>query len=159
MATNNIKQLKKDLEKQRRRLEEAKSKLHYATIADAEFRIRLLEAQIAEEQKYQPQPLSDILTKEQIAENGIVQKIIEMHLAADFLADCAMILRQTFENLGLDGCSLFPHIAEIKRNSEKFASLLCNYQSLTDFICNNDEYIDAAHNLALTYMDKKLEIK
>lgn len=159
MATNQIKQLKKDLQKQRRRLEEAKAKMHYATIADAEFRIRLLEAQIAEEQKYLPQPLSDILSPEQITEHKIVQKIIEMHLAADYLADCAMVLRETFEKLGLDGCSLFPHIAEIKRNSEHFASLLCNYQSLTNFICDNDEYIDAAHNLALTYMDKKIEIK
>ena len=35
-------------------------------------------------------PLSKILSKEQVDENKIVQKIIEMHLAADFLADSAM---------------------------------------------------------------------
>lgn len=158
METNTMKQLRKQLSKQIKRLEDAKARMHYATISDAEFRIRLLEAQIAEEQKYQPQPIALLLTKEQIAENKIVQKIIEMHLAADFLADSAMVLRETFEKLGLNGCSLFKYIADIKRDSEHFASLLCSYQSLRDFICDDSEYIDAAHNLARAYIDKNLTI-
>lgn len=158
METNTFKQLKKDLSKQRRRLEDAKARRHYATISDAEFRIRLLEAQIEEEKKYQPNPISELLTPEQIAKHGIVQKIIEMHLAADFLADSAMVLRETLEGLGLNGCSLFKYTAEIKHNSEYFASLLCAYQSLQDFICDDGEYIEAAHNLTNAYITKHLKI-
>ena len=153
-----MKQLRKQLSKQIKRLEDAKARMHYATISDAEFRIRLLEAQIEEEKKYQPNPISELLTPEQIAKHGIVQKIIEMHLAADFLADSAMVLRETLEGLGLNGCSLFKYTAEIKRNSEHFASLLCAYQSLQDFICDDGEYIEAAHNLANAYITKHLEI-
>ena len=159
METKQIKQLRKDIEKQYKRLEDAKAKLHYATISDAQFRIKMLEAQLQNELEHQPMPLSKILSKEQVDENKIVQTIIEMHPAADFLADSAMILRETLDKLGLDGCSLFPYVAEIKSKSEHFASLLCNYQPLSDFICDDDEYIEAAHKLTANYMAKTLKVE
>lgn len=159
METKQIKQLRKDIEKQYKRLEDAKAKLHYATISDAQFRIKMLEAQLQNELEHQPMPLSKILSKEQVDENKIVQKIIEMHLAADFLADSAMILRETLDKLGLDGCSLFPYVAEIKSKSEHFASLLCNYKPLSEFICDDDEYIEAAHKLTANYMAKTLKVE
>lgn len=159
MKTKQIKQLRKALAKEYDRLNEAKAKLHYATISDAQFRIKMLEAQIQNELEHQPMPMSQILTKEQVEQHKIIQKIIEMHLAADFLADSAMILRETLEKLGLDGCSLFPYVAEIKSKSEHFASLLCNYKPLSEFICDDDEYIEAAHKLTANYMSKTLKVE
>ena len=64
METKQIKQLRKNIEKQYKRLEDAKAKLHYATISDAQFRIKMLEAQLQNELEHQPMPLSKILSKE-----------------------------------------------------------------------------------------------
>lgn len=123
-------------------------------------KIEAIKKLIEQEESYSPQPLSKYLTKQEVFEYNIPIKIIEMHLASDFLADCAACLKETLHKLNLDNCTLYPYVDEIKRLSERFAGMVCKTElsGLSDFMIFNDEYIENAHKLTTEYISKHLKI-
>lgn len=86
--------------------------------------------------------------------------MVALHLAADFLADCGYDLKDTLNKLGLEGCSLFPMIEDITKKAQDFASIVCHpeFAGLSDFMVNNEEYIDTMHADTDAYIEKKLVI-
>ncbi len=50
---------------------------------------------------------------------------MKVHLAADFLADCAYDLKDRFDKLGVAEQKLLPLLDEIKKKSQDFASIVC----------------------------------
>lgn len=123
-------------------------------------RIEAIEEQLREAEKYVPQPLSKLADHETLRKYRVSEKMIEMHLASDYLADCAFDLRETLKKLGFVDCSLFPIVDEICKSSQRFANMVCEekFAGLKDFIVNNDGYIDSLHGFTKAYMNSKLVV-
>jgi hypothetical protein len=125
-----------------------------------EFKIKILEAQIEEAEAYEPRKLAELIDKETLEKHKIAEKMVALHLAADFLTDCGHDLKDTLNALGLEGCSLFPLVDEIRKKASDFAALVCHpeFAGLSDFMVNNEEYIDECHRVTEDYIHKHLEI-
>lgn len=123
-------------------------------------KIAVIEEQIKEAEAYEPRKLSELLDRATLDKYKISQKMVALHLAADFLADCGYDLKDTLGKLGLDGCSMLPMIDEITKKAQAFASIVCHpeFAGLSDFMVNNEEYIDKMHAETNSYIDKKLNI-
>lgn len=123
-------------------------------------RVDALEAQIEEAEAYEPRKLSELIDKETLAKHKIAEKMVALHLAADFLTDCGHDLKDALKALGLEGCSLYPLVDEIRAKASNFAALVCHpeFAGLSDFMVNNDEYIDECHKVTQEYIQKHLVI-
>lgn len=125
-----------------------------------ELKIKMLEAQIEEAEAYEPRRLSELIDKETLEKHRIAEKMVALHLAADFLTDCGHDLKDALNSLGLEGCSLFPIVEDIRKKASDFAALVCHpeFAGLSDFMVNNDEYIDECHRVTEDYIHKHLVI-
>lgn len=123
-------------------------------------RIAAIEKAITEAERYEPQLLGEILDRKTLAESGLSRKLIETHLAADYLADCAFDTRETLEKLGLADCSIFPMLLSIQKQAQAYASVVCHpeFAGLSDFMCNNERLIDDLHLLCRRYMDERINL-
>lgn len=108
-----------------------------------------------------PKPLREFIDKATLDRLGLHRKIIALHLAADFLNDCCYDYTDTLRKLGLEDSTLTPEVAEIKRLSGNLAARLCKMgiQALSDFMVNNDKYIDALHGFTTAYINSKVALK
>lgn len=103
-----------------------------------------------------PKPIKELLSAEEIEKLGIIPLVIECHLAADFLTDCAYNLNDIIENAGFHAVSIIPEIKEIAKKSEAFASALAkNSPALTDLLTNNETLISALHKKTLSYIAQR----
>lgn len=157
---NKIDRLNQKLDQLMGQLNEAARNNDYSRLASINKQIRVVKETIKQEDYFRPQPLAEILTPQQMKENEIVKKIIEVHLVSDLLCDVAMVLQETLDKLGLATCDLYAPINDIKKASEKFASKITteDYEGLAEFMLENDDYIDAAHKLTREYIDKHIYI-
>lgn len=123
-------------------------------------RIAAIEKAITEAERYEPQLLGEILDRETLAKSGLSRKLIETHLAADYLADCAFDTRETLEKLGLADCSIFPMLRSIQKQAQAYASIVCHpeFAGLSDFMCNNERLIDDLHLITRRYMDERINL-
>lgn len=123
-------------------------------------RVDALETAIEEAKAYEPRKLSELIDRATLDKHKISEKMVALHLAADFLADCGYELKDTLAKLNLDACSLLPLIDEITKKSQSFASVVCHpeFAGLSDFMVNNEEYIDTMHKETDAYIEKKLNI-
>lgn len=122
--------------------------------------ISTLQEEIKALDEYEPHRLSEMIDQETLKKHRIAEKIVAMHMASDFLADCSMDLREALGKVGLADCSLFPMVNDIFRKSQDFASFVCKaeFAGLRDFIVDNDEYIDAMHEVTDGYMGEHLTL-
>lgn len=123
-------------------------------------KIGYLEEQIKEAEAYEPHKLSELIDKETLEKHKIAEKMVALHLAADFLTDCGHDLKDALKTLGLEGCSLYPLVEDIRKKASDFAALVCHpeFAGLSDFMVNNDEYIDECHQVTQNYIQKHLVI-
>lgn len=116
-----------------------------------ELRIKLA---LAEE--YEAKPVREFLSREEANRLGIPALVLECHLAADFLTDCASRLKESVDKAGLVPVNLIPEIADIRRRSERFASMICAYnEDLMSLMVDNEELIAKLHADTLAYLSKK----
>lgn len=157
-----------------RRIEKLKAKLEQARLKQLALvnRGKLIEAgrlnpgieqirqQIQEAEKYEPQQLGKLIDAETLRESGLSKKLVEVHLAADFLADCAMDVRETLGKLGFSGCSIFPLLKDIETRAQEFASIVCHpeFAGLSDFMTTNERFIDDMHIISRRYISDHLNI-
>lgn len=123
-------------------------------------KIAAIEKAITDAERYEPQQLGKILDHKTLAESGLSRKLIETHLAADYLADCAFDTRETLEKLGFSECSIFPLLLAIQKQAQAYASIVCHpeFAGLSDFMCNNERLIDDLHLLTRRYMDERINL-
>lgn len=119
-----------------------------------------IEGSIEEAEKYEPQQMSKMLTKEIMRKYRINEIFIKCHLAADFLADCAMEVRGVLEELDIQYCSIFDMLDEIFKHSQHFANFVCRVenQKLIDFMCDNEDYIKALHGFTANYINSRIDV-
>lgn len=123
-------------------------------------KISRIEEEIEKAESYLPKKLSELFDRKKLNESGINNSIVKVHLAADFLADCAYDLKDRFDKLGVIEQNLIPLLDEIKKRSQEFASIVCHpeFAGLSDFMVTNDEFIDNMHEVTQKYIDDHLTI-
>lgn len=129
-------------------------------VSDTARRIKDVEAAIEEAESYLPKKLSELFDQKTLRESGINIAIVKVHLAADFLADCAYELRDKFTVLGVEENHLLPLLDDIKKKAQDFASIVCHpeFAGLSDFMVTNEEFIDDMHGITQKYIDDHLTI-
>lgn len=129
-------------------------------VSDTARRIKDVEAAIEEAESYLPKKLSELFDQKTLRESGINVAIVKVHLAADFLADCAYELRDKFTALGVEENHLLPLLDDIKKKSQDFASIVCHpeFAGLSDFMVTNEEFIDDMHGITQKYISDHLTI-
>lgn len=123
-------------------------------------RIKAIEAQIKEAEEYEPKRLSELIDQETMRKHRLSEKMVALHLAADFVAECGYDLKDTLAKLGLHQCSLLPMVKEITDKAQAFASLVCHpsFAGLSDFMVENEEYLDELQRVTAEYISRKLQI-
>lgn len=123
-------------------------------------KIRRVEDAITEAEAYLPKKLAELFDRKTLNESGINIAIVKVHLAADFLADCAYDLKDRFNKLGVEEHTLLPLLEEIKKRSQDFASIVCHpeFAGLSDFMVTNDDFINDMHEITQKYIDDHLTI-
>ena len=129
-------------------------------VSDTARRIKDVEAAIEEAESYLPKKLSELFDQKTLRESGINVAIVKVHLAADFLADCAYELRDKFTALGVEENHLLPLLDDIKKKAQDFASIVCHpeFAGLSDFMVTNEEFITDMHGITQKYIDDHLTI-
>lgn len=129
-------------------------------VSDTARRIKDVEAAIEEAESYLPKKLSELFDQKTLRESGINVAIVKVHLAADFLADCAYELRDKFTALGVEENHLLPLLDDIKKKAQDFASIVCHpeFAELSDFMVTNEEFINDMHGITQKYIDDHLTI-
>lgn len=132
----------------------------YMGAARTSEKIKDVEAAIEEAESYLPRKLSKLFDQETLRKSGINIAIVKVHLAADFLADCAYDLRDKFTALGVEESHLLPLLDEIKKKSQDFASIVCHpeFAGLSDFMVTNEDFINDMHVITQKYIDDHLVI-
>lgn len=129
------------------------------TVAQISQHIRDLDEEIAEAAKYEPMSLKTILAEQGVSTAQFVTPILELHLAADYLNDCAISLKEHFKKIGVEWCSLFPFVETIDKVSGELAGLVCGeyFPKTQDILLEDERLIDDFHLLANRYLKKKME--
>lgn len=123
-------------------------------------KVKQLDEEIEEAEAYVPRALAELFDRKTLNESGINIAIVKVHLAADFLADCAYDLKDKFKALGVEEQKLLPMLDEIKEKSQAFASIVCHpeFAGLSDFIVTDEEFLDSMHEITQNYIDEHLTI-
>lgn len=123
-------------------------------------KIKDVEAAIEEAESYLPRKLSELFDQETLRKSGINIAIVKVHMAADFLADCAYDLRDKFTALGVEENHLLPLLDDIKKKSQDFASIVCHpeFAGLSDFMVTNEDFINSMHEITQNYINEHLVI-
>lgn len=124
--------------------------------------IKEAERQVKEAEEYEeslkPRPISEIISKDELNEMGIIPLMIECHLAADFLTETAFRVVETCKRHGLSDISLMPDLNEIIKKTEMFASFLTKVSpELSDLIVRNEKLNASLHKRYVGYIEKKIK--
>lgn len=106
----------------------------YMKLPEMRLKIEEVRKQVEEMERYEAKPVRELLSGEEITESGLVPMIMECHLAADFLTDCTMNLKDKIKEMGLVPASLIPELDEIIKKADAFASMMCYNKALTDML-------------------------
>ena len=120
--------------------------------------IQEVERLIAEAEEYEPKPISESLTREEVDEMGIIPRMIECHLILDLLVDAAYDIKDRCEAKGLTGVKFVPELDEILQKAECFASFLTKVSpELCDMLVRNDTLNASQHKKFQNYIAQRLK--
>lgn len=106
-------------------------------------------------------PLHEVVSRDKLTEHKVYARLIEIALAADYLADAAIDCKETLQRLGVGHLKLMDDIEAIRRTATKLSGMPCDtkYDELYDLMMDNDELIDGLHILSRNYIRQKLDSK
>lgn len=106
---------------------------------------------------YEPRPLSESVTPQELKEMNIVPLMIECHLIADFLTEVCYMVVDTVKANGFDNISFVPELKEIIAKTDKFASFLTRMSpELQDLLLRNETFNASLHKKYLKHIDQRL---
>ncbi len=122
--------------------------------------IAACEDEIKEAEAYEPKRLSEMVSKERLDASGICKAMVKMHVAADYLAECANDLRGKMNSLGFTDCSVFHLTKSIEQQSSRFASIVCHpeFGGLAGYISEDAKLINAIDYIVSKNIDKNLKL-
>ncbi len=105
----------------------------------------------------EPKPVTELFSPEQLRESGLVPAIVEVHLAADYLAACCYTVEDIVKKLGGVPVSVIPELKEINKKSNAFCSFLYEKdEDLRNLITDDETLMNALHKKSLSYMNQRL---
>lgn len=108
---------------------------------------------------YEYQPLNEVVSRDELTKNKVYAKLLEIALAADYLADCAIECKETLHNLGVGNLKLMADVDIIRKHANVLSGMPCDerYDELYDFMMDNDKLIDDIHTLSRHYIREKMK--
>ena len=105
----------------------------------------------------EPKPVTELFSPEQLRESGLVPAIVEVHLAADYLAACCYTVEDIVKKLRGVPVSVIPELKEIIKKSNAFCSFLYEKdEDLRNLITDDETLMNALHKKSLSYMNQRL---
>ena len=119
-----------------------------------------LKQRIKECDAYEAGRLCDMLPKEEIKRLDLINKMIKISLAADFLTDCTIDYADTLKSVGLNDATLTEMVKPIREQAQKLANMpaQAQYGELLDLMVEDDTLISGMHILADRYLKENLNI-
>lgn len=117
--------------------------------------------EIADCEYYEYKPLAEIIGRDVLTKNKVYSRLLEISLAADYLADCAVECKYILNKLGIGHLKIIEDIDIIRRHAHKLSALPCKeeYNELYDLMMDNDGLVKDIHTLTRHYMRTKLKAK
>lgn len=108
---------------------------------------------------YEYQPLNEVVSRDELTKNKVYAKLLEIALAADYLADCAIECKETLNRLGVGNLKLMEDVEVIRKHANVLSGMPCDekYDKLYDFMMDNDKLIDDIHTLSRRYISEKMK--
>lgn len=107
---------------------------------------------------YEPRPMSEIITPQELKEMNIVPMMIECHLIADFLTEVCYMVVDTCKKHGYDNVSFVPELKEIIKRTDKFASFLNGMTpDLQNLLLRNETFNASLHKKFLSHIEQRLK--
>lgn len=152
------------LERYKQKLAELEAKRNQFMRQGKYVQMQHLDADLAELRRLiaeaEPKPVTELFTHEQIREAGLIPAVIEVHLAADYLAACCYTVEDVVKKLGGMAVSVIPELKEIIRKSNEFCSFLYEKdEDLKNLIMDDETLMNALHKKTMSYMSQRLSKK
>lgn len=156
-----IERLKEQIRKVRAMRQDFLNQNCFMSLHKCDAKIAELEAKLHDAEMYEPVQLREILSSDELSKNNIYGKLLKINLAADFLNDVTMDCRQALKKLGVGNMHFQKDLDEIFKLSARVADLISktSEEDLTDFIVNDDEFIEACHAAANKHLDSTFKLK
>lgn len=103
-------------------------------------------------------PLNEVISKDELTKNKVYAKLLEIALAADYLADCAIECKDVLNKLGVGHLKLLNDVEIIRKHANILSGMPCQeqYGVLYEFMMDNDKLIDDIHTLSRHYIREKM---
>lgn len=123
--------------------------------------IKTKETEIKDCELYEYQPLSNLVNRDQLAKNKVYGRLLEIAIAADYLADTAVECKYILQQLGVGDIKMVEDVEIIRKYANKLSAMPCNpeYGELYDLMMDDDELVEKLHKTTRAYMKKKLKAK
>lgn len=133
---------------------------NYIKASQLNGKIDELKQRIKECDAYETGRLCDMLPKEEIKRLDLINKMIKISLAADFLTDCTIDYADTLKSVGLNDATLLQMVQPIREQAQKLANMPAQsqYGELVDLMVEDDTLISGMHILADRYLKENLNI-
>jgi hypothetical protein len=134
-------------------------KRDYIKASKLNTKIDTLKQRIKECDAYETGRLCDMLPKEEIKRLNLVNKMLKISLASDFLVDCTIDYADTLKSIGLNEITLTNMVQPIREQAQKLANMpvQAQYGELVDLMMENDKLIDNMHEIADAYLRENLD--
>lgn len=108
---------------------------------------------------FEYQPLNEVVSRDELTKNKVYAKLLEIALAADYLADCAIECKEVLTKLGVGNLKLMEDVEVIRKHANVLSGMPCDekYDKLYDFMMDNDQLIDDIHTLSRRYISEKMK--
>ncbi|MCH5234742.1 MAG: hypothetical protein J1E16_05560 [Muribaculaceae bacterium] len=107
---------------------------------------------------YEPKPLSEVVSKKELDEMGIIPLMIECHLIADFLTEVSYMVVDICKAHGWEKLSFTEDLDVVLKNADKFASFLTGVSpELCELLTRNETFNKSLHKKFLNHIDNRLK--
>ena len=107
---------------------------------------------------YEPKPLSEVVSKKELDEMGIIPLMIECHLIADFLTEVSYMVVDICKAHGWEKLSFTEDLKVVLKNADKFASFLTGVSpELCELLTRNETFNKSLHKKFLNHIDTRLK--
>lgn len=133
---------------------------NYIKASQLNGKIDNLKQRLKECDAYETGRLCDMLPKEEIKRLDLINKMIKISLAANFLTDCTIDYADTLKSVGLNDATLMQMVQPIREQAQKLANMpaQAQYGELVDLMVEDDTLISGMHILADRYLKENLNI-
>lgn len=102
---------------------------------------------------FRPKDISEVLTKEQIQQSGLIPCLTEIHLVVDYLIACQYTLNDICDKCNIGLVDIQTNLKDIISRSDKMVSdLMARNGWLLDMMTDNETLNEALHKKISSYI-------